>query len=164
MADPKHPQFQTPLPGLSPIATASDRVSALLSIGLAAGDLRAALGVSEATLRNWVDEATMPRHAASRTLDDLRAAVLALYEAGLEGEQAARWLTSRQLNQWLRGHRPVDVVRDDPYAVLAAIQDLLAEPQPSAAPVVQLQVKQSKKSAIGHASAKRRRRQAPGRH
>jgi hypothetical protein len=115
------------LPGLSPVSTTQERIAALLKIGLPASELRKAIGVSEATIRNWNEQATVPRGGALRALDDLRTSIVALHESGLEGERAVGWLTSRNLGRWLRGARPIDTLAIDPLLTLAAIQDLLPE-------------------------------------
>jgi hypothetical protein len=88
-------------------------------------ELCAALRISDATLRNWVDEATVARGASVRALDDLRIAVVGLHHAGLSGKRAIQWLLSRNLGRWTRGARPIDLVREHPLFLLAAVQDLL---------------------------------------
>jgi hypothetical protein len=130
MTDTERPRgLECALPGLSPISTTQERIAALLEIGLPAVELRTAIGgVSEATIRNWSEHATVPRNGAIRALDDLRTCVVALHEAGLEGERAVGWLTSRNLGKWLRGERPIDMLAVDPLLVLAAVQNLLSVP------------------------------------
>jgi hypothetical protein len=108
-------------------------VTALLEAGLPHAELRAALGISDATLRNWLDESTSPRGGVLRTLDDLRVTVVALNHAGLAGKRGIQWLLSRNLGRWTQGERPIDLVQTDPLLLLAAVQDLLF-PNPAERP------------------------------
>ena len=89
--------------GLSPDSSTKDRVTALLEAGLPHAELRGALGISDATLRNWLDESTSPRGGVLRTLDDLRVTVVALNHAGLAGKRGIQWLLSRNLGRWTQG-------------------------------------------------------------
>jgi len=154
------------LPGLAPHSTTKERIAALLELGLPPAELRKAIGVSDATIRNWNEQATVPREGALRALDDLRTAFVALDQAGISGSRAVQWLTSRNLGRWLRGARPIDVLRSDPLLTLAAIQDLLA-PAATGAPasVVHLQVVADASSTptAGHtmSSARKRARRRP---
>lgn len=119
--------LESPVPGLAAVSPTQDRIQALLKMGMPPAELREAIGVSEATIRNWMEQTTVPRSRALRALDDLRTAVLALHECGIRGDEAVGWLTSRNLGRWLRGARPIDMLKVDPLVTLAAIQDLLPD-------------------------------------
>ena len=153
------PLEQTP-PGLAPTATTRERIEALLAAGLPPARLREALGgVSEATIRNWMSQdASVPREPATRALDDLRAAMVALRQVGMDNERAVAWLTSRNLDGWLAGARPIEVIASDPLAVLAAIEELLdlKESSERGGQLVYLRVRPTKPSPAEH--GKRRRR------
>lgn len=137
--------------GLSSTSSTRERVTALLAAGLPHAELRAALGVSDATLRNWIDEATAPRGSATRALDDLRLAVVALHHAGLPGKHGVQWLLSRNLGRWTAGARPIDLLQSDPLLLLAAVQDVLFPNQAEAPRSVHLSV-QGKISNAGPSS------------
>lgn len=163
MKDPGRPSgVARPPRGLSQDSTTKERIAALLSTGISQAELRQALGVSDATIRNWNDGTTVPRDGALRSLDDLRTAVLALHEAGIRGERAAQWLTSRNLGPWLQGARPIDVLRTDPLLALAAVQDLLfpaGGDQPGQVVHLHVEADGSRKpaTASSHAGTVRRR-------
>jgi hypothetical protein len=152
--------------GLSNASSTKERLTALLDAGLPHAELRAAVGISDATLRNWLDEATVPRGGTARALDDLRVAVVALHHAGLSGRRGIQWLLSRNLGRWTRGARPIDLVQTDPLLLLAAVQDLLfpneAEPPGTVHLCIQPALggaasEQSQKAKSQHKKTSRRR-------
>jgi DNA-binding transcriptional regulator YiaG len=103
---------------LAPTATTSERVRGLLALPLSPAVIATATNSSPSTIRNWSIGQTEPRPDAAIALDDLRMVAKALLKH-LEPERAARWLTSRDPNR-LDGMRPVEMIRIDPMAVLAA--------------------------------------------
>ena len=140
--------------GLSNASLTKERLEALLEAGLPHAELRAALNISDATLRNWLDEATVPRGGAVRALDDLRIAVVALHHAGLRGKRAIQWLLSRNLGRWTQGARPIDLVQTDPLLLLAAVQDLLFPNQADAPGTVHLSIQPTPSVAATRSSPK----------
>lgn len=103
-----------------PTSTTSERVEALsqmLEVPLVA---RAA-DVSPTAVRKWID-GTEPRADAAMTIDDLRAAVVVLLEAGFEPARIRSWLVSRD-RYWLEGERPVECLARKPMSVLSAAND-----------------------------------------
>ena len=106
---------------LATTATTSERVRALLAIGLSPAFLATATGTSPSTIRNWSNGSTQPRPEAKLALDDIRAVSATLLDAGLEPERVAEWLTSRDAQRF-DGLRPIEMVVRDPIAVLVAAQ------------------------------------------
>ena len=107
---------------LATTATTSERVRALLAVGLSPAFLATATGTSPSTIRNWTSGSTQPRPEAKLALDDIRAVAATLLDAGLEAERVAEWLTSRDADRF-DGLRPIEMVVRDPLAVLAAARD-----------------------------------------
>lgn len=117
--------------GLAATASTADRIKAILAL-LEVEELAAALDVTAATIRNWLSGQAAPRRPALRTLDDLRRTTVLLGEAGLEGEDCAQWLRSRQGGA-LENDRPLDVIAADPLRVLAAATGVVLRAQEEAA-------------------------------
>lgn len=140
--------------GLSNASLTKERLVALLEAGLPHAELRAALNISDATLRNWLDEATVPRGGAVRALDDLRIAVVALHHAGLPGKRGVQWLLSRNLGRWTQGARPIDLVQTEPLLLLAAVQDLLFPNEAEAPGTVHLSIQPTPYAAAAKSSSK----------
>ncbi len=103
---------------LAPTATNSERVQALLAIGLAPSAVATAARSSVASVRNWSTGAATPRPDADIVLDDLRSTAKTLLDGGLEPERIARWLMSRDPNRF-GGMRPIERIPIDPIEVLA---------------------------------------------
>jgi len=139
--------------GLSNASSTKERITALLKAGLPHAELRAALDITDATLRNWIDEATVPRGGALRALDDLRVAVVALHHAGLPGRRGIQWLLSRNLGRWTQGARPLDLVKTHPLLLLAAVQDLLFPNQAERPGTIHLNVQPVISSASSSSSS-----------
>jgi transcriptional regulator with XRE-family HTH domain len=96
-----------------------------LALGLEAEDLADALGVTPATVRNWIRGTATPRREPVRVIDDLRRVVVVLAEAGIVGAGAADWLRSRQGEPLQDDDRPLDVIRKDPVRVLALAHEVV---------------------------------------
>ncbi len=144
------PALEEASPGFLPTATANERVAAMLAAGLAPGDLRKAVEVSEATIRSWSDAKSRPRERAARVLDDLRAVMIALDAAGVTEDRAIAWLTSRNFSRWLSGARPIEVLRADPLSVLATVEELIeAHADDQQAQALHLHVRRGKRTAAG---------------
>jgi hypothetical protein len=112
--------------GLTYDSSTSDRLRALMEMGLTTMQLRSVLSnCSDATLRNWLDGTTTPRDHALVLLDDLRAVVVALGHAGIRGPSATKWLFSRNFSRWIGGRRPIEMLAEQPLRLLAAVQDLV---------------------------------------
>lgn len=114
---------------LGATASTADRIEAILEL-LSVEELAAALDVTASTIRNWMGGQATPRRPALRTLDDLRRTILLLVDAGIQGEDCAQWLRSRQGGA-LENDRPVDVVATDPLRVLAAAAGMVIKAQES---------------------------------
>jgi len=102
---------------LRPIATTSERVHGLLTIGLHASEIAAATGVSVSGLRNWGTGQAEPRPDAAISLDDLRATAKILLDGGMEQRRVAHWL--RGWNPNLEA-RPLELVSERAMDVRAA--------------------------------------------
>lgn len=100
------------------------RIQGLIDLGIEVEELAEALAVTPGTIRNWLRGSAFPRRATVRAVDDLRRAVVLLSEVGVDGADAAQWLRSRQGGP-LDDDRPLDVIREDPIRVLAAIRGLV---------------------------------------
>jgi hypothetical protein len=77
-----------------------------------------ATDVSPTAVRKWI-EGTEPRADAAMTIDDLRATVVVLLEAGFEPVRIRSWLLSRD-PYLLDSKRPVDCLASKPMSVLSA--------------------------------------------
>lgn len=110
---------------LATTATTSERVQALLAIGLSPAFLATATNTSPSTIRNWSNGGTQPRPEARLALDDIRAVAATLLHAGVEPERVAEWLTSRDPER-LEGLRPIEMVVRDPLSVLVAARRVAA--------------------------------------
>ena len=102
---------------LAPTATTSERVRALLAIGLHPADLSRAFGLSSTALRSWGRGQAEPRPDAAITLDDLRAVAKILLDGDMEPERVAHWI--RSWSSTLDA-RPLDIIATDPMKVRAA--------------------------------------------
>jgi hypothetical protein len=104
---------------LASTATTSERVQALLAIGLRSADIARCSGVSQSALRNWSAGSAQPRPDAAVALDDLRTVAKVLLDGGITRDRAVSWLTSRDPEQF-HDCRPLDLIRSEPMSVLAA--------------------------------------------
>jgi len=103
-----------------PTSTTSERVEALaatLEVALVAK----AADVTPTAVRKWIG-GTEPRAEAAIAIDDLRAVVVVLLEAGFEPARIRSWLVSRD-QYWLDGARPVECLAVKPMSVLSAAND-----------------------------------------
>jgi transcriptional regulator with XRE-family HTH domain len=104
---------------LASTATTSERVQALLAIGLRSADIARCSGVSQSALRNWSSGSAQPRPDAAIVLDDLRTVAKVLLDGGIATDRAVSWLTSRDPDRF-HDCRPLDLIRSEPMSVLAA--------------------------------------------
>jgi hypothetical protein len=104
---------------LASTATISERVQALLAIGLRSADIARCSGVSQSALRNWSSGSAQPRSDAAIVLDDLRIVAKVLLDGGIAADRAVSWLTSRDPDRF-HDCRPLDLIRSEPMSVLAA--------------------------------------------
>lgn len=112
--------------GLQPQASPQERITALQRCGLGVEHIADAIGVSVNTVRNWAGGNAAPRRAGGFALDDLRAAAARLVELGFDSSRAGAWLLSRN-TMFLDGQRPIDLIRDNPIEILAAVEHTALE-------------------------------------
>jgi DNA-binding transcriptional regulator YiaG len=105
--------------GLRTRATTRDRVRALLAL-ISAKYVAAATGVSINTVRNWSAGKAEPRPDAALTLDDLRTVADTLLRGGMEPDEAANWLISRNPDSKIR---PIEEIGANPTEVIANAVD-----------------------------------------
>jgi hypothetical protein len=129
MGDPQKPPTKELLEEwLKPTATTSERVRALLAIGLQPADLSRSTGLTVSAVRNWSMGQAEPRPDAAITLDDLRAVAKILLDGEMEPQRVAYWV--RGWNPRIDG-RPLDVVAEKPMEVRAAAHGEVLDREPA---------------------------------